>query len=307
MTDREPAVLPFVHIPVLGKEVVEGLAIQPDGDYLDATVGGGGHSSLILTAASVRVTAIDQDNQALAAARDKLAEWGDRVRFWHGNFADYNPGEARFDGIVADLGVSSAQFDIADRGFSFRHAAPLDMRMNQQQELDAAEVINHWDEAQLAHIFFTYGEERLSRRIARRIVEQRPFQSTTELAGTIAASVPPKYRYGRIHPATRVFQALRIVVNRELESLETFLQKAPHWLKPGGRIAIISFHSLEDRIVKHSLKESELLRVLTKKPVLPQADELKENSRSRSAKLRLAERLDPDLPPVSEYRRKKWD
>ncbi|WP_339383312.1 16S rRNA (cytosine(1402)-N(4))-methyltransferase RsmH [Oculatella sp. LEGE 06141] len=282
----------FSHIPVLGNEIVEGLAIQAGGHYLDATVGGGGHSRLILAAApEVQITAIDQDTQALAAAQATLAEYGDRVQFHHSNFAVYVPGAERFDGIVADLGVSSAQFDIADRGFSFRHAAPLDMRMNQHQPLTAAEIVNHWDETKLATIFFTYGEERLSRRIARRIVERRPFQTTTELAEAIAYSVPPKYRYGRIHPATRVFQALRIAVNQELEVLEQFLKTAPNWLKPGGRIAIISFHSLEDRIVKHTLRQQPELTVLTKKPILPTDDEIQRNGRSRSAKLRIAQHL----------------
>ena len=282
----------FSHIPVLSRELIAGLSIRPDGHYLDATVGGGGHSQLILDAApNVQVTAIDRDADALAAAKAKLEPYGERVRFWQGNFAEYEPFSLQFDGIIADLGVSSAQFDIPERGFSFRHSADLDMRMDRSQSLTAAKVINHWDEAQLAKIFYEYGEERLSRQIARRIVEKRPFQTTTELADAIAHSVPPKYRYGRIHPATRVFQALRIVVNQELSSLETFLNRAPHWLKPGGRIGIISFHSLEDRIVKHSLRDSPLLRVLTKKPVTAQQQELDDNPRSRSAKLRLAERL----------------
>jgi 16S rRNA (cytosine1402-N4)-methyltransferase len=290
----------FSHIPVLSREVIEGLAIRSGGHYLDATVGGGGHSALIVSAApDVNLTALDQDDQALSAAKSKLEELatslgGDhhgRIQFYHSNFAEFEPGETKFDGILADLGVSSAQFDIADRGFSFRHQAPLDMRMDQGQALTAAEVVNHWDETELANIIYNYGEERLSRRIARRIVEQRPFTTTTELAEAIAQCVPKQYRYGRIHPATRTFQALRIFVNRELEVLETFIEKAPHWLNPGGRIAIISFHSLEDRIVKHRLKESPLLKVLTKKPIVPQADELQDNVRSRSAKLRLAERL----------------
>jgi 16S rRNA (cytosine1402-N4)-methyltransferase len=281
----------FFHIPVLGKEVVEGLAIRIAGYYLDATVGGGGHSHLILQAApDVQITAIDQDEQAIAAAQQTLSNFADRIQFWCGNFADYKPGVQQFDGIIADLGVSSAQFDIPRRGFSFRHTAPLDMRMNQEQDLTAAAVINTWEEAKLAEIFYTYGEERLSRRIARRITEQRPFQTTTELADAIAYSVPPKYRYGRIHPATRVFQALRIVVNQELKVLEIFLEKAPHWLKPGGRIAIISFHSLEDRLVKHAFKQSSELTVLTKKPIVPQEEEIQQNPRSRSAKLRIAER-----------------
>ncbi len=282
----------FLHVPVLSRELIEGLDIRPGGHYLDATVGGGGHTQLILAAApDVRVTAIDRDDDAISAAKAKLEQYSDQVQFWHGNFAEYKPGDVLFDGIIADLGVSSAQFDIPERGFSFRHAADLDMRMDRRQSLTAADIINQWDEKQLADAFYQYGEERLSRQIARRIVEKRPFQTTNELADAIAHSVPRKYRYGRIHPATRVFQALRIVVNQELSSLETFLNKAPTWLKPEGRIGIISFHSLEDRIVKHSLRDSALLRVLTKKPIIAQEQELQENPRSRSAKLRFAERV----------------
>ncbi len=231
-----------------------------------------------------------KQEQAIAAAQAKLVEFGDRVQFWRGNFSDYNPGDQKFDGIIADLGVSSAQFDIPERGFSFRHEAALDMRMDQRQDLTAAEIINTWDETELADIFYHYGEERLSRRIARNIVEQRPFETTTELAEAIARCVPRAYRYGRIHPATRAFQGLRIAVNQELKVLETLLETAPQWLKPGGRIGIISFHSLEDRMVKHSLRNSPLLKVITKKPILPQEDELEANPRSRSAKLRFAER-----------------
>lgn len=284
--------IPFVHIPVLPQDVVEGLAVQPQGHYLDATVGGGGHSRLILAVApDVRVTGLDQDLAAIAAAQKALAESGDRVRLYHTNFADFDPGDTRFDGILADLGVSSAQFDQGDRGFSFRLTAPLDMRMNAQQALTAAEIVNQWDETRLANLIYAYGEERLSRQIARRIVASRPLTTTTELAETIFYSVPKSYRYGRIHPATRTFQALRIAVNRELEVLETFLQKAPGWLKPGGRLALISFHSLEDRIVKHRLRETEHLKVLTKKPIEATETEIQQNPRSRSAKLRIAERL----------------
>jgi 16S rRNA (cytosine1402-N4)-methyltransferase len=282
----------FVHVPVLSREVIEGLAIRAGGHYLDATVGGGGHSALILAVApTVKVTAIDQDEQAIAAAKTKLEAFGDRVEFHRSNFAEFDPGNTKFDGILADLGVSSAQFDIPERGFSFRHEAALDMRMDQRQDLTAADVINYWEESKLADIFYTYGEERLSRRIAKRIVEHRPFTTTTALADAIAGCVPRQYRYGRIHPATRVFQALRIAVNRELEVLETLIDRAPTWLKPEGRIAIISFHSLEDRIVKHRFKESPLLKVITKKPIVAQEDELKDNVRARSAKLRIAERL----------------
>ncbi|MEH2061504.1 MAG: 16S rRNA (cytosine(1402)-N(4))-methyltransferase RsmH [Nostoc sp.] len=282
----------FSHLPVLPQEVIAGLAVSPGGHYLDTTVGGGGHSRLILEAAAdVRVTAIDQDEDALAAARKELAEFSDRIQFIHRNFGDYEFPPNTFDGILADLGVSSYHLDQAERGFSFRQAANLDMRMDRGRSLTAADVINNWDEAELADIFFKYGEERLSRRIARRIVERRPLHTTTELAEAIASSVPPKYRYGRIHPATRVFQALRIVVNDELKSLETFLDQAPNALVPGGRIVIISFHSLEDRPVKHGLRNSPLLKVLTKKPIIAQEEEIGKNPRSRSAKLRIAEKL----------------
>jgi 16S rRNA (cytosine1402-N4)-methyltransferase len=292
----EAEAIAFTHVPVLSRELIEGLAVRPGGAYLDATVGGGGHSQLILEAApDIRLVAIDQDQQALAAAQERLAQFTDRVQFWHGNFADYRPDTQRFDGIVADLGVSSAQFDIPERGFSFRHEAVLDMRMNQRQSLTAAEIINHWDEATLANIFYTYGEERLSRRIARRIVERRPLNTTTELSETIFYCVPKQYRYARIHPATRVFQALRIAVNQELAVLEKFLKTAPLWLKPAGRIGVISFHSLEDRLVKHAFKESEILHVLTKKPIVPQEQEMEQNVRSRSAKLRLAERVNEEV------------
>jgi 16S rRNA (cytosine1402-N4)-methyltransferase len=280
----------FSHISVLPQATIAGLAVQAGGHYLDATVGGGGHSLLILQAADVQITALDQDQQALQAAQTKLRQFGERVQFHQINFAEFDPGTQQFDGILADLGVSSAQFDWGDRGFSFRQEAPLDMRMNQQQHLTAAEIVNTWEETELANLIYTYGEERLSRQIARRIVERRPLQSTTELADTIFHSVPRSYRYGRIHPATRTFQALRIAVNRELEVLPRFLQKAPDWLKPGGRLAIISFHSLEDRIVKHAMKESEMLKVITKKPIIPTEAEIAENGRARSAKLRIAER-----------------
>jgi 16S rRNA (cytosine1402-N4)-methyltransferase len=281
----------FSHIPVLSQEVITGLNIQPGGNYLDLTIGGGGHSRLILaTAEDVQVTAVDQDEDALNAAKQNLAEFGNRVNFIHSNFANYPFSTNSYDGILADLGVSSYHLDNPERGFSFRNTANLDMRMNQQQSLTAGDIINDWDEQELADIFFKYGEERLSRRIARRIIEKRPFQTTTELANEIFYSVPPKYRHGRIHPATRVFQALRIAVNDELKVLETLIEKAPNALVPGGRIAIISFHSLEDRIVKHGLRNSELLRVLTKKPIIATEDEIKENPRSRSAKLRIAER-----------------
>lgn len=280
----------FSHQSVLPQEVITGLAIQPEGHYLDVTLGGGGHTRLILEAGG-KVIALDRDQEAIEHCQILLKEYESQLSFWQGNFVNYQPGAIKFAGIIADLGVSSYQLDEPSRGFSFRLEADLDMRMDQNQELTAKTIINYWQEKQLADIFFKYGEERLSRRLAKIIVEERPFQTTTKLAETISKSVPRAYRYGRIHPATRIFQALRIVVNQELASLEKFLQISPPWLQPQGKIAIISFHSLEDRIVKHSLRENSQLQVLTKKPILPQEAEMAINPRARSAKLRLAEKL----------------
>jgi 16S rRNA (cytosine1402-N4)-methyltransferase len=284
----------FFHLPVLTEAVIQGLEIQENGHYLDATVGGGGHSELILKAAqNVKITALDQDESAIAAAKEKLAfAPSNQIEFYHTNFAQYHP-EHQFDGILADLGVSSTQLDTPERGFSFQKEASLDMRMNPHQSLTAGEIINHWEEKTLADIFYHYGEERYSRKIARKIMQQRPFQTTTELASAIALCFPPKKRYGRIHPATRVFQALRIAVNNELENLETLLQSCPHWLKPQGKIAIISFHSLEDRIVKHRFREHPQLQVITKKPITATAEESQHNPRARSAKLRVGQKVNP--------------
>lgn len=291
----------FEHYSVLSKELIAGLQIVTaeggeritNGHYLDATAGGGGHSeSILLAATGVRVTAIDRDENAIAATKERLnAYYPQQLQCWQGNFAQYEPQETLFDGIIADLGVSSPQFDTPERGFSFRHEAPLDMRMDLSQSQTAADIVNYEKEKTLADLIYQYGEERFSRRIARNIVQKRPFQTTTELANAIASSVPGKYRHGKIHPATRTFQALRIVVNGELDSLETLIAKAPLWLKPGGIIGIISFHSLEDRIVKHGFRNSELLEVITKKPITPQPEEIAENPRSRSAKLRFARRI----------------
>jgi 16S rRNA (cytosine1402-N4)-methyltransferase len=278
----------FHHIPVLTAEIITGLQITPGGRYLDATTGGGGHSSLILQADStLHLVAIDRDPMALAAARAYLQPYGDRVTFWAGNYADY-PADQPFDGIIADLGVSSAQLDLPERGFSFRHEAPLDMRMDGTQNLTAAEIINHWAETDIAHVLYHYGEERLSRQIARRIVEKRPLYTTTALAEVISYAVPKSYRFGRIHPATRSFQGLRIAVNQELSSLERFLALSPPWLVEGGRIGIISFHSLEDRMVKHFWRDRADLQVITKKPIIAGAAEVAANPRARSAKLRWA-------------------
>jgi 16S rRNA (cytosine1402-N4)-methyltransferase len=277
------------HIPVLSHALLKGIELRERGHYLDATVGGGGHSYLMLsTMPTLRITALDRDSHALAAAQETLAPFQDRVQFWQGNFADYEPEGMLYDGIIADFGVSSAQLDHPERGFSFRHDAPLDMRMDQRQDLTAAEVINTRSEKTLADLFYHYGEERFSRRIARQIVAKRPFYTTGALADAIARAMPKQSHRPRIHPATRVFQALRITVNEELKSIETFVQRSPTWLKPGGTIGMISFHSLEDRIVKHQLRAIPQLQILTKKPIVATRAEIRENPRARSAKLRLA-------------------
>ncbi|MFN4279213.1 16S rRNA (cytosine(1402)-N(4))-methyltransferase RsmH [Thermosynechococcus sp.] len=278
------------HRPVLATAVLAGLQPKAEGLYLDATVGGGGHTALLLRSEpTCRVLAVDQDPMALAAAQEFLAPFGDRVRFWQGNFADLTVTEPLFDGILADLGVSSAQLDCPERGFSFRFDAPLDMRMNPDNPLTAATVINHYSERELANIFHVYGEERFARRIARQIVARRPLATTQELAELVAHCLRAAPRQ-RIHPATRVFQALRIYVNQELAALEQFLARSPHWLKPGGRIAVISFHSLEDRRVKQAWRAHPLLEVVTRKPIVADAAEVALNPRSRSAKLRIAVR-----------------
>ena len=283
----------FNHRSVLSRELIAGLDIKTGGRYLDATAGGGGHSELILNQGeNIQLLAIDRDETAIAATKARLAQYyPQQLEFWQGNFADYKPENILFDGIIADLGVSSPQLDVAERGFSFRSSAPLDMRMDRSQRITAAEIVNHWKEVSLADLIYEYGEERFSRRIAKKIVQQRPFRTTTDLAEAIASTVPGKYRHGRIHPATRTFQALRIEVNQELKSLEKLIEMAPNWLKPDGIIGIISFHSLEDRIVKHRFRDSELLKVITKKPIVAQRDEQRANPRSRSAKLRFARRL----------------
>ncbi|WP_338462704.1 16S rRNA (cytosine(1402)-N(4))-methyltransferase RsmH [Synechococcus elongatus IITB7] len=282
----------FHHVTVLQKELVEGLLPDRGGWFLDATLGGGGHSELLLSSwANTQVIGLDRDPAAIAASQIRLQLYSDRAQFQHVNFADYQPGDRQFQGIMADLGVSSPQLDEAERGFSFRQDAPLDMRMDPTAELTASAIVNEWDETDLANLIYQYGEERLSRRIARRIVERRPFDRTLELSEAIAGAVPRSYRYGRIHPATRTFQALRIAVNGELDALQTFLDRAPDWLAPGGRIALISFHSLEDRIIKHALRGDDRLTVITRKPLLPSEAEIEANPRSRSAKLRIAERV----------------
>ncbi|MEN9207084.1 MAG: 16S rRNA (cytosine(1402)-N(4))-methyltransferase RsmH [Gloeomargarita sp. GMQP_bins_120] len=274
------------HIPVLPQAVLTYLRPQPGAHFLDATVGLGGHSALLLQVPGVRLTAIDRDSQALAIAQQRLQ--GYDVTWWQGNYADFPGGE--FDGILADLGVSSLQLDTPARGFSFRFAGPLDMRMDLRQEQTAADWVNQASETELVTLLSRYGEVPYARRIVRQILQQRPFHDTKALAEAIWQAVPPAARHRRLHPATQVFQALRIAVNQELESLERFLQRAPDWLKPGGRLVVISFHSLEDRLVKWALRRDVRLEVLTPKPVTPDAQEQRQNPRCRSAKLRAAQR-----------------
>jgi len=295
----------FAHVPVLADAVLEGLAPlaallaeRPGGgELIDCTLGGGGHSALLLKAhPGLRLVGLDRDPGARAAAAATLAGFGDRVHIEAGNFADHTPAEPAL-AVLADLGVSSPQLDGADRGFSFRLAGPLDMRMNPDAGETAAELIDRLEEAELADLLYAYGEERLSRRIARRLKEQGPWgdpahpRGTTDLAYAVAGCYPPRARHGRIHPATRTFQALRIAVNDELGALERLLERAPDWLVPGGILAIISFRSLEDRRVKTAFLADPRLERLTRKPLVADDAEVEANPRSRSAKLRVARRL----------------
>ncbi len=308
------------HRPVLLHETVQYLAPERGGLFVDATLGLGGHSEAILEAApETRVLGIDRDREALEHARRRLARFGARAQFAHANFRDLarvvaETGEQTVSGVLADLGVSSLQFDTATRGFSFRHDAPLDMRMDARgDEETAADLLARLPEEEIARIIFEYGEERRSRRIARWLVERReagrPVTTTNELAELVARAVGYK-RTDRIHPATRTFQALRIAVNEELEGLDAFLETAVDLLQPQGRLCVISFHSLEDRIVKHTLRRlhgqcacdpraprctcgaRRVVEILTRRPVVAVESEIEANPRARSAKLRAARKLD---------------
>src|SRR5829696_2094918 len=298
----------FRHIPVLLAEVLDALAPQSGGRYLDGTLGGGGHAAAVLEASAPngRLLGIDADPSALAAAGARLAAFGERVTLAHGNFRDigrlaHEHGFEQIDGLLLDLGVSSYQLDTPERGFSFAAAAPLDMRLDPTGGATAADLVNDTPESELADLIFRYGEERGSRRIARLIAEARrkqPIETTLELAELVTRALGG--RHGKIHPATRTFQALRIAVNRELESLETALPQAVELLAAGGRMAIISFHSLEDRIVKLFFRaesgyggseQAARLQIITKKPIEASEQEARANPRSRSAKLRVAEKL----------------
>ena len=265
---------------------------------IDATLGGGGHSTLLLEAhPDWQLIGLDQDPSARAAAAERLAPFGGRVRIEAANFGAWTPPpDRRAVAVLADLGVSSPQLDRAERGFSFRADGPIDMRMNPEAGETAAELLDRLEEGALADLLFQFGDERLSRRIARRLVAEReakPWRerTTAELAYAVAGCYPPKARRGRLHPATRSFQALRIAVNDELGSLERLLQRAPDWLLPGGVLALISFHSLEDRRVKQAFLADERLERITRRPLVADPAEEEANPRSRSAKLRLARRL----------------
>lgn len=293
----------FAHVPVLAEAVLGGCAGlelllklgEQRGVLLDATLGGGGHSALLLEAhPGLQLIGLDRDPTARAAAAERLAPFGDRVTIVATSFGDYTPDQPVL-AVLADLGVSSPQLDVAARGFSFRGDGPPDMRMNPEAGETAAELIDRLEENELADLIYAYGEERLSRRIARRLVAERPWsgsgRSSGDLAYVIAGCFPPPARRGRIHPATRTFQALRIAVNDELGQLDRLLQRAPDWLVPGGLLAIISFHSLEDRRVKTAFLADERLERVTRKPLVADEAEAEANPRSRSAKLRLARRL----------------
>lgn len=289
-----------LHVPVLHDEVLAWLHPGADGLYVDATLGLGGHAQSILerSAPTGRLVGFEWDEEAAEKASQRLQPFADRVRIVRASYADLVPElamlkESGIDGLVADLGVSSLQLDRAERGFSFRSDSELDMRMDQRKPLTAAELVARLSEEQLADIFYHYGEERQARRIARYLVQARqtkPVTTTRRLAEVVAEAVPRKYHPAKVHVATKVFQALRIAVNGELDNLTRLLATAPEVLRQGARICCITFHSLEDRIVKQTFADNPSYRVLTKRPVEPSAEEVARNPRARSAKLRVAER-----------------
>jgi 16S rRNA (cytosine1402-N4)-methyltransferase len=309
----------FKHTTVLLEETVDGLNIKPDGTYVDCTLGGAGHSELILSKLSEKgkLYAFDQDDIAIANAKEKLAAYGDRLTIIKSNFLYLqeeleNHGVTEVDGVLYDLGVSSPQLDTPERGFSYHHDAPLDMRMDQDAPLSAYDVINEWPYEKLVKIFFQYGEEKFSKQIARKIEaarETKHIETTGELVELIKDAIPAPARRKGGHPAKRVFQAVRIAVNDELGVFEKSLEQAIDLLAVGGRISVITFHSLEDRICKVTLKKASetpplppglpiipeeyqpKLKLVTRKPILPSEEELEFNNRARSAKLRIAEKV----------------
>ncbi|MFB9972628.1 16S rRNA (cytosine(1402)-N(4))-methyltransferase RsmH [Allobacillus sp. SKP2-8] len=309
----------FEHFSVLNQETIEGLSIQPNGTYVDCTLGGAGHSKKIIEKLTEKghLVAFDQDETAIEHARKLLSEYENQVTFIHRNFSQLEEALDELDiseveGIVFDLGVSSPQLDQIERGFSYHNDAPLDMRMNQTQKLSAYEVVNHWTYEQLVKSFFRYGEEKFSKQIARNIErkrEEKPIETTLELVEIIKEAIPAPARRKGGHPAKRIFQAIRIAVNDELNVFEEALHQAARKVAIGGRIAVITFHSLEDKICKQAMKkwstpedvpkEIPLLpeeiqppfKLINKKPIVPNENELDENRRSRSAKLRICEKV----------------
>jgi 16S rRNA (cytosine1402-N4)-methyltransferase len=287
-----------LHVPVMPSEVLDALQPQRGGLFVDCTLGLGGHTRAMLDAGATRVIGLDRDGSALTVATTRLAAFGARVEFVHANYRQLGAvldsrGVERVQGVLADLGVSSMQFDAEGRGFSFRRDEPLDMRMDQSTGPTAADLVNQAGEEELADAIYQFGEERYSRRISRALVAARPIATTGELAAVVRRAVPTK-GWQRIDPATRTFQALRIWVNGELDGLDRFVSDAADRLEPGGRLAVITFHSLEDRIVKHTMRglaadAPGAFRVLTKKPMVPSDAEIDANPRARSAKLRVGE------------------
>ncbi|MED3953957.1 16S rRNA (cytosine(1402)-N(4))-methyltransferase RsmH [Priestia aryabhattai] len=309
----------FNHTTVLLKEAAEGLNIKPDGVYVDCTLGGAGHSEYIVKQLSKKgkLIAFDQDDVALENAKEKLAPYLDRVILIKSNFRYLKEqlmkhGIEEVDGVLFDLGVSSPQLDTPERGFSFHHEAPLDMRMDQNSKFSAYNVVNEWPYEKLVKIFFQYGEEKFSKQIARKIEayrESKPIETTLELVDLIKDGIPAPARRTGGHPAKRIFQAIRIAVNDELQVFEDAIEQAMDVIKKGGRVSVITFHSLEDRICKVAFKNASTvpqlphglpvipeefkpkMKVITRKPILPSEEEVEENKRARSAKLRIVEKL----------------
>lgn len=308
----------FKHVSVLLQETVDGLNVKPDGIYVDGTLGGGGHSYEVCTRLGAKgsIIGIDQDEAAIEAASIRLKDFGEKVTIVRSNYCDmksrlHELGIDKVDGIMLDLGVSSYQLDTADRGFSYREDAPLDMRMDQRSEMTARDIVNDYSEMDLYRVIRDYGEDKFAKNIARHIVQERakrPIDTTGELTEVIRHAIPMKFQKKTGHPAKRTFQAIRIELNRELDVLRDSLDDMIDMLNPGGRLCIITFHSLEDRIVKSAFKKNENPctcpsdfpvcvcgkvskgRVITRKPILPSEEEMEINSRSKSAKLRIFER-----------------